>query len=102
MGQRSNDAAVKDVQTMSRMEESALDMERKSKRSNDAAMMDALIESYGEECAGGTGHIAILMKNLQHLTYPVNQYLMKRLQLFPTRAPPQLRVFKMKVAFLLA
>ena len=101
MEQRSNYAAAKDVLIKPNKKEYALDMGR-SRRSNNAAMKDVAIKSYEEECARGTGHIAILATNPLHLIYHVDQHLTKRLQLFPTRAPPQLRVFKMKVAFLLA
>jgi hypothetical protein len=73
-----------------------------SRRLNHAAVKDALIKSDEEDCAGDMEHIAILMNNPLHLIYHIDQHLMKRLQLFPTRAPPPLRVFKMQVAFLLA
>ena len=50
MGQRSNDAAVKDAQAMRRREECALAMEL---RSNDAAVKDAQAMQRREECALG-------------------------------------------------
>eukprot|EP00985_Skeletonema_marinoi_P003084 scaffold1286_cov124-Skeletonema_marinoi.AAC.5 len=68
--------------------------------SNDAAMMDALIESYGEECAGGMEHIAVLMMNLLLLLFHVHQHMMTRLQLFPINALPQLRPAKINVGTL--
>jgi hypothetical protein len=76
MGQRSNDAAGKDVQNMPNKEGSAsLDMEQSR---NDAAPMDAQIKSYEEDCVRGMGHITILMTNLLHSRY-MGQDMMKRL-----------------------
>ncbi len=59
---------------------------------NDAASMDAQIMLEEEECAEGTGHIAILMMNLLHSLYHVNQHLMIRPQLFPICARPLIEV----------
>ena len=75
MGQRSNDAAGKDVQNMPNKEEYALDM---GQSRNDAAPMDAQIKSYEEDCVRGMGHITILMTNLLHSRY-MGQDMMKRL-----------------------
>jgi hypothetical protein len=122
MGRRSNYAAMKDVQTNLNTEASALDMERKNKRSIDAeaAMKGALIESYGEDCAGGMGHyraardaqivsneeeefargtalIAIIMMNLLYLHYHVDQHTITRLQLSPISALRQLLPAKIKL-----
>ena len=76
MGQRSNDAAGKDVQNMPNKEGSAsLDMEQSR---NDAAPMDAQIKPNEEDCAGDMERIAILMTNLLHSLY-MGQRMMKRL-----------------------
>ena len=48
MGQRSSDAAEKDAQIKSRVEDCASDMEQ---RSNDAAAKDAQTELIQEDCA---------------------------------------------------
>ena len=50
MGQRSNDAAVKDAQIKSSKEEYASGMGQRSKR-NDAAVKDAKVPLGEEECA---------------------------------------------------
>ena len=75
MGQRSNDAAGKDVQNMPNKEEYALDM---GQSRNDAAPMDAQIKPNEEDCAGDMERIAILMTNLLHSLY-MGQRMMKRL-----------------------
>ena len=75
MGQRSNDAAGKDVQNMPNKEGSALGMEQ---RSNYAAVKDVQITSNEEDCVRGMGHITILMTNLLHSRY-MGQDMMKRL-----------------------
>ena len=84
MEQDSNDASVKDVQTMSSKEEYAEGMEQ-SRRSNDVAVKDAQIKSNKEDCAGDMERIAILTMNLLHSLYMV-QRMTKRLQLFPISA----------------
>ncbi len=48
-----------------------------------AAMKDALTKPYEMEYAEGMGRITILMKNLLHLIYHIDQHMMKLLQLFP-------------------
>ena len=48
MGQRSNDATVKDAQTMLNKEECALGMEHSAK---DAAVKDAQMKRRKEDCA---------------------------------------------------
>ncbi len=68
MGQRSNDAAAMDVQTMPSEVVCAGSMEQ---RLNDAAEMDALIYPYVIECAAGMVHFAILM--ISH--YPISAML---------------------------
>ena len=55
---------MKDAQTELRKEECALDTEQSATY---AATMDAKIKFIKEECAGGTGHIALTMMNLLHL-----------------------------------
>ena len=52
MGQRSNDAAVKDVKIKLRREECALGM---GQSSNDAAVKDVQIKLRREDCASSTG-----------------------------------------------
>ena len=55
MGQRSNDAVARDVQTKSSKEECALSM---GQRKSDASSKDVSMESSKEECALGTGQIS--------------------------------------------
>ena len=74
MGQRSNDAAVKDAQIKLGKEECALSM---GQTSNDAAVMDAQTKLSVEESVGGTAQTAIHTMNLLHL----GQSLIRLLQL---------------------
>jgi hypothetical protein len=66
MGQKSNDAAVKDARIKLSREECALDMGQKS---NDAAVKDAPIKLRREECAGGM--VQMVTKN----RYPVGNHI---------------------------
>ena len=62
MGQRSNDAAVMDVQIKFKMEECVLGMEQ---RSNGAALKDAQVDPKEEDYARDMVHTATIKKNLQ-------------------------------------
>ena len=126
MGQRSNYAATKNVQTMSNREECALSMEQRENyavakvaqsmlnreecargmvqrlRSNDATVMDALTKYNEEVFVLGMGPIAILLTILLHLLHHIDQLTMKRLQLFPIILLSQLLPTKRVVEILLA
>ena len=52
-------------------------------RSNDAAVKDAQTKSSREECARGMGHTIIPMMNLLHSDIRTDLHMMKRLQLSP-------------------
>jgi hypothetical protein len=63
MGQRPNDAALKDAKTLPSREECVSNMEQSL---NDAALKDAQINPNGEDYAGDTVHTATnTKKNLQ-------------------------------------
>ena len=58
MGQRENDAAVKDAQNRSKREECALGMGQRSRSSKYAAEKDAQIKLKTKECARGMGQLS--------------------------------------------
>ena len=79
MGQRSNDAAVKDVQIKLSEEECARGMGQRES-TNYAASKDARIMFRREEYAKDMEHIAIPMMNLQLLHHVLDQSLRRLLQ----------------------
>ena len=76
MGQRSNDAAVKDAQIKLRKEERAGGMVE----SIDVAVKDVQIKSTKKEYAGGTGHTC------SHLKCPQNSVLFNYETYFSTQS----------------
>jgi hypothetical protein len=97
MGQRSNNAAVKDAQIKSSKEECVFDMGQR-RNANNAAVKGSAINPYKGECAGGTGQIiAIHMTNLPHSDICMDQHMMKQLQLSPIDMLLQLQLQVVKI-----
>ncbi len=66
-------------------------------RSNDAAVKDALIKSSKEECAGDMGQIVIHMTNLPHSDFRMDQHMTKQLQRSPIDMLLQLQLQVVKI-----